>query len=220
MLQLVFHRLAGYPQLDAWVVADIRSAALARRMSSTRTSSTRTSSTRTSSSAGAWPPGLAERLADYVTALRRRADLSQRELAALAGVPASTVARLESGATTDPRLSTMAKLAAAAGHRLVIAADNDELLTPEPELRGRCRDLRGRRLPAHLDVAPAVEDWLRPWWLPKRGEFTFIRNRRRRDEVRAERRDMIERYLTDRYLTDRDQADRDLSGLFRRARLG
>jgi transcriptional regulator with XRE-family HTH domain len=215
LLQPVFHRLAGYPQLDARAVADIRSAALARRMSST---------TR------AWPPDLAERLADYVTALRRRADLSQRELAALAGVPASTVARLESGATTDPRLSTMAKLAAAAGHRLVMAAADDELLMPEPELRGRCRDLRGRRLPAHLDVAPAVEDWLRPWWVPKRGEFTFIRNRGRRDEVRAERRDMIERYLADRDLsdrdladrdlTDRDQADRDRSGLFRRARLG
>jgi len=162
------------------------------------------SSTRVSSTTGAWPPELAGRLADYVTALRRRADLSQRELAALAGIPASTVARLESGATTDPRLSTMAKLAAAAGHRLVIAADDDELLIPEPELRGRCRDLRGRRMPAHLDVAPAMEDWLRPWWTPKRGEFTFIRNRRRRDEVRAERRDIVEGYLAERDQTDRD----------------
>ena len=156
-----------------------------------------------SSKGPAWPPDLAGRLADYVTALRRRADLSQRDLAARAGVPASTIARLESGATTDPRLSTMAKLTAAAGHRLVIAADDDELLTPEPELRGRCRDLRGRRLPAHLDVAPAMDDWLRPWWMPKRGEFTFIRNRRRRDEVRAERRDIVDRYLADRDQTDR-----------------
>ena len=117
-----------------------------------------------SASAGAWPPELAERLADYVTALRRRADLSQRELPALAGVPASTVARLESGVTSDPRLSTMAKLAAVANYRLAMAADDGELLTPEPELRRRCRDRRGRRLPAHLDVAPAMEDWLRPWW--------------------------------------------------------
>ncbi len=162
-----------------------------------------------SSTTGVWPPELAERLADYVTALRRRADLSQRELATLAGVPASTVARLESGVTRDPRVSTMAKLAAAAGHRLVMAADDDELLTPEPELRRRCRDLRGRRLPAHLDVAPAMEDWLRPWWLPKRGEFTFIRNRRRRDEVRAEHRQMVERYLTDRERVDRDRSDRE-----------
>ena len=162
-----------------------------------------------SSTTGAWPPELAERLADYVTALRRQADLSQRELAALAGVPASTVARLESGATTDPRLSTMAKLAAVAGHRLVMAADDDELLTPEPELRSRCRDLRGRRLPAHLDVAPAMEDWLRPWWLPKRGEFTFIRNRRRRDEVRAAHREMVERYLADRERVDRDRSNRE-----------
>jgi len=157
-----------------------------------------------SSTVPAWPPDLAGRLADYVTALRRRADLSQRDLAARAGVPASTIARLESGVTTDPRLSTVAKLAAAAGHRLVIADGDDELLTPEPELRGNCRDVRGRRLPAHLDVAPAMEDWLRPWWVPKRGEFTFIRNRRRRDEVRAEQRDIV-----DRYLADRDHADRE-----------
>ena len=162
-----------------------------------------------SSRTGSWPPDVAERLADYVTALRRRADLSQRELAALAGVPASTIARLESGVTSDPRLSTMAKLAAAAGHRLVMAADDDALLAPEPELRGHCRDLRGRRLPAHLDVVLAMEDSLRPWWLPKRGEFTFIRNRRRRDEVRAEHREMVERYLTDRERIDRERVDRD-----------
>jgi transcriptional regulator with XRE-family HTH domain len=135
-----------------------------------------------SSTTRAWPPDVAERLADYVTALRRRADLSQRELATLAGLPATTVARLESGSTTDPHLSTMSRLVAATGHRLVIADDHDELVPPETELRGRCRDLRNRRLPAHLDVAPAVEDWLRPWWLPKRGDYTFIRNRRRRDE--------------------------------------
>jgi transcriptional regulator with XRE-family HTH domain len=162
-----------------------------------------------SSTTGAWPPEVAGRLADYVTALRRRADLSQRELAALAGVPATTVARLESGSTTDPHLSTMAKLAAATGHRLVIANDQDELVPPEPELRGRCRDVRGRRLPAHLDVAPAVEDWLRPWWLPKRGDYTFIRNRRRRDEVRAEHREAVERYLTERERVDHGDLDRD-----------
>ena len=162
-----------------------------------------------SSTKRAWPPELAERLADYVTALRRRADLSQRELAVLAGVPATTVARLESGSTTDPHLSTMAKLAAAAGQRLVIANNDDELLPPEPELRGRCRDLRNRRLPAHLDVAPAVDDRLRPWWLPKRGDHTFIRNRRRRDEVRAEHREMVERYLIERDLINRDGTDRE-----------
>jgi len=192
--------MPGYPQVDARVVAQIRSPALARRMSST---------TR------AWPPDLAERLADYVTALRRRADLSQRELAALAGIPATTVAGLESGSTTDPHLSTMAKLAAATGHRLVIANDHDELVPPEPELRGRCRDLRGRRIPAHLDVRPAIEDRWRPWWLPKRGDYTFIRNRHRRDEMRSEHRDMVERYLTDRERVDGDRADWDRADLDR-----
>jgi hypothetical protein len=102
----------------------------------------------------------------------------------------------------------MAKLTAATGHRLVIANDHDELVPPEPELRGRCRDLRGRRIPAHLDVRPAIEDRWRPWWLPKRGDYTFIRNRRRRDEVRAEHRGMVDRYLTDRERIDGDRADR------------
>jgi hypothetical protein len=80
----------------------------------------------------------------------------------------------------------------------MIADDRDELLAPEPQLRRSCRDLGGRRLPAHLDVMPAVDDALRPWWVPKRGEYTFIRSRRRRDQVRAERRDMVDRYLEER----------------------
>ena len=136
------------------------------------------------SSTRAWPPELAERLADYVTALRRRADLSQRELAALAGVPASTVARLESGATTDPRLSTMAKLAAAAGHRLVIADDDDELLhararatrplsrpsRPAPASAPRCR-ARGGGLVAAMVAAEARRVTLHPQPAPsRRGE--------------------------------------------------
>ena len=163
----------------------------------------------TPSKTGTWPPELAERLADYVTAMRRRADLSQRELAALAGLPVTTVARIESAATVDPHVSTMAKLAAATGCRLVIADADDRLLPPEPELRGRCRDLRGRRIPAHLDVRPAIDDQWRPWWLPKRGDYTFVRNRSRRDQRRSEHRDMVERYLAERELADRDCADRD-----------
>jgi transcriptional regulator with XRE-family HTH domain len=48
-------------------------------------------------------------------ALRRQGDLSQRDLAARAGVPASTVARIESGRATDPKFRTVERLVRAAG---------------------------------------------------------------------------------------------------------
>jgi transcriptional regulator with XRE-family HTH domain len=50
---------------------------------------------------------------------RRRAKLSQRELARLAGVPQSTVARVELG-TLSPRTDTLDRLLAAAGQTLAI----------------------------------------------------------------------------------------------------
>lgn len=49
--------------------------------------------------------------------VRRWANLSQRELAARAGVPQSTVGRIESGAT-DPRTRTLSRLLQAAGFEL------------------------------------------------------------------------------------------------------
>jgi transcriptional regulator with XRE-family HTH domain len=48
---------------------------------------------------------------------RRRANLSQRDLAARAEVPQSTVGRIESG-STDPRASTLSKLLQACGFEL------------------------------------------------------------------------------------------------------
>ncbi|WP_309225124.1 helix-turn-helix transcriptional regulator [Salinispora sp. H7-4] len=48
-------------------------------------------------------------------ALRRRADLSQRELAERSGVPKSTVARIESQPGADPRLRTVERLFHAGG---------------------------------------------------------------------------------------------------------
>lgn len=52
---------------------------------------------------------------------RRRAELTQRELALLAGVPQSTVGRIESGAS-DPRASTLWALLKACGFELRVAA--------------------------------------------------------------------------------------------------
>jgi predicted transcriptional regulator len=48
---------------------------------------------------------------------RRWVNLSQRDLAARAGVPQSTVGRIESG-STDPRASTLSRLLRACGFEL------------------------------------------------------------------------------------------------------
>lgn len=48
-------------------------------------------------------------------ALRETAGLTQKQLAAAAGVRLATLSELETGTTTDPRLSTLAKLADALG---------------------------------------------------------------------------------------------------------
>ncbi len=53
-------------------------------------------------------------LAENVTALRRRRDLSQEKLAALAQIPRSTITHMESG-SGNPSLTNLCKLASALG---------------------------------------------------------------------------------------------------------
>ena len=76
---------------------------------------------------------------------RAKAGLSQRELAAKAGVPQSTIGRIESGAV-DPRMGTLSALLRACGYdlevepRLGIGVDRSQLrellkLTPEQRIR-------------------------------------------------------------------------------------
>lgn len=55
--------------------------------------------------------------ADLLKRIRRQRNLSQRQLAALAGVPQSTVGRIESG-VSDPRARTLARLLQVAGFEL------------------------------------------------------------------------------------------------------
>lgn len=57
------------------------------------------------------------RSATAVLHARRRAQLSQRALAARAGVPQSTIARIEAG-VLDPRTTTLIRVLRAAGHDL------------------------------------------------------------------------------------------------------
>ena len=80
--------------------------------------------------------------------IRRTADMSQRELAAMLGVAQSTVGRWEAG-ETSPDLETVARLAGLAGLRLALVDEDGRVVDPMTE--GAIRDRGGRRFPAHLD---------------------------------------------------------------------
>lgn len=120
------------------------------------------------------------KLGAILRTLRRRADMSQRELATRAGIAQSHLARLETGANDNPRLRTLERLVGAASARLaVVDLDGTE---PEPMATDVQLDAAGRRFPPHLDTRPATR------W---RGIFrtdliSFRRNRRARDERRRD----------------------------------
>lgn len=122
-------------------------------------------------------PGLLRRI-------RRRADLSQRELARTAGLSVSTVAHAEAG-TRDLRVGQLARAASCAGLRLVLVDPAGQ------EVSGMgadsVRDLGGRQFPAHLDVMLAKE---RPSRLEERRDrrvplYTYDVDRSARDRDRA-----------------------------------
>jgi transcriptional regulator with XRE-family HTH domain len=95
-------------------------------------------------------------------AARRSRRVSQRELADLAGVPSSTVSRIEAG-TTVPRVDTMAALAEALGFELVICDLSGRVLTADPK-RDALVDRAGRRFPAHLHMGPTPGYIEGGWW--------------------------------------------------------
>ncbi|MCI4063878.1 GNAT family N-acetyltransferase [Micromonospora sp. R77] len=120
-------------------------------------------------------------------ALRREADLSQRQLAARSGVPQATIARMESGLTTDPRFRTFERLLTAAGGCLTVTlaapaapaapagtAGTAVVTSASPDVayslpvvpHEAVRDAAGRHCPAHLDARPVREprDWPGAWW--------------------------------------------------------
>ena len=84
---------------------------------------------------------------------RRRAGLTQRELAAAAGVPQATVGRIEAG-NVSPRIATLTALLRATGHELEITprlgqgVDRSLIrerlrLTPEERIRLAVEEVRG-----------------------------------------------------------------------------
>ena len=98
--------------------------------------------------------------------LRRRADLSQRQLAARAGVPQATIARIEGATVRDPSWRTVERLVRAMDAELVVTTPGDA----QPELpvvpHEKWRDMAGRHYAAHLDAVPVLrpEQWWGAWW--------------------------------------------------------
>lgn len=120
-----------------------------------------------------------------IRAARRRADLSQRELARAAGAHASTVSRIESGALV-PSVRMIERILAVAGLRLVVVDDDGRLVQPMQD-RDDVRDGAERRYPTHYDTIldPEPGEWWADIYGLARPPETFYRNRERRDAMRA-----------------------------------
>ena len=107
------------------------------------------------------------RVADVVRAVRRNAGMSQRDLATHAGVPASTVGRIEASRSDDVLVSTLLKLIDATEHAIVVVDEGGapiDLRHPQGKNVAQYRDLLGRRLPAHLRIFQPLGEGLDRWW--------------------------------------------------------
>lgn len=96
---------------------------------------------------------------------RRRGGMTQRDLAAASGIPQSSIARIENGATT-PRVDTFRRLLRAAGYDLELESRLGEgvdrtlirsMLAMTPDERGRSAALAGRNLLRLLREARVVD---------------------------------------------------------------
>lgn len=107
--------------------------------------------------------GEIEEFSGLIRRVRRRAKLSQRELAAKLGVSQSTVARWETGRCA-PSARLLAAAAGLAKLRLVVVDQHDEEVPAMSERAAR--DAGGRRYPAHVFV------WAEGWWAPEAADMT------------------------------------------------
>jgi transcriptional regulator with XRE-family HTH domain len=115
--------------------------------------------------------------------IRRLADLSQRQLAAAAGISPSAIGHAESG-QRDLSVAVLSDLASLAGLRLGLVDARGEEVAPMSQ--GTVRDGGNRRFPAHLDTRYSDEAW---WHGPHRYDreqpwYTFDRDRTTRDRYR------------------------------------
>jgi transcriptional regulator with XRE-family HTH domain len=123
--------------------------------------------------------------AGLVRRARRLADLSQRQMARLAKVAASTVGKVESG-TMRPSLELFERLIATAGLYLIVVDQDGRVVMPMID-RTDTRDGAERRYPSHLDTILDPEEG--EWWADVYGlarpPETYYRDRRRRDHLRG-----------------------------------
>jgi transcriptional regulator with XRE-family HTH domain len=130
----------------------------------------------------------------WVRAVRRYRQLSTRELAELAGIPKTTINRIEAQRSV-PRLDTFLALLRATGHELAILDSYGWPLVLDLE-HDRLRDRRKRHFPAHLPWLKTPECTsinFRDWWGWDRiawglvgevpPEYTFWRRRRLRPAI-------------------------------------
>ena len=104
-----------------------------------------------------------DEISGLVRRVRRRAKLSQRELAHDLGVSQSAVAKWETGRTT-PSARMLARVLEVA--RLSLSAVDESGETVRPMAARAARDAAGRRYPAHTFV------WAEGWWAPLGSEMT------------------------------------------------
>ena len=95
--------------------------------------------------------------AQMLRSARRAARLSQREVAARAGVPPSTIGRIESGESRDPAIGVVRRLLEATEHGLVAVDRVGRPLGRHPDEEEM--DRGGRYYPAHLDLEEVNDPW-------------------------------------------------------------
>jgi transcriptional regulator with XRE-family HTH domain len=83
--------------------------------------------------------------AALIRSARTDAGMTQAELASRAGLTQSTVARLERGGS-NPTIATLARVIAATGHRLTLAAPPHRASFDERQLRDRLAMTPAQRL--------------------------------------------------------------------------
>lgn len=125
--------------------------------------------------------------ADYVRAVRRVADASQRELATASGISRSVIDRIESGAV-QPRVAQLGTLLGLVGWHLGVIDETGRLAPALEHVAHPLRDGGDRHYPAHLDliVAPERGEWWGDWLGYQSPPETYRLDRAARDVRRAQ----------------------------------